>query len=95
MSEAGDAARAVAAEVGFGAVGVVEAHAEVGGGGGGGLEEDEAVGADAAAAVAQVADVGGVGGGEGEGAVVDEDEVVAGAMHFPEGLGHGAGGRVR
>ena len=102
-----DAAGPVAAHVGLGTVGVEEAHAEVGVGRGG-LDQDDAFGADAAAPVAEAGDESGVAGGEGKVPVVEEEEIVAGAVHFPETEVHGGrmpwggrqgkragGGRVR
>ena len=82
VGEAGEAAGTVAAHFGFAAVGVVVAHAEVGSGLSG-FDGEETVCADAAVAVAQGGDLRAA---EGEAAVpvVEDDEVVAGPVHFPE-----------
>ena len=89
--EVGDAAGGVAAGAGLGAVGVVDAHEQVGvGAGRGRFEGDELVAADAGAAVAEGGDARG-GEAEGAAAVVEDDEVVAGAVHFHKGDQHGNG----
>ena len=80
--EAREAARAVAAHVGFAAVSVVVAHAEVRAVLRG-LDGEQAVGPDAAVAVAQAGDL-----RAGEGglavAVIDHDEIISGPVHFCE-----------
>ena len=82
LGETGEAAGPISAHFGFTAVGVVVAHAEVGGGLGG-FDSDEAIGADAAMAVTNLGDLGG---GEWEyiEAIIDHDEVIACAVHFGE-----------
>ena len=82
VDEAGEAAGTVAAHFGFAAVGIVVAHAEVGFGFGA-LDEKDSIGADAAVAVAQEGDLG-VGERERAVAVVQHDEVIAGAVHLGE-----------
>ena len=77
----GDAAGAVAGELGFGAVGVEEAEEEVAVGAA--VEELDAVGADAGVAAAELAGEGGVA-VEGEG-LFDDEEVVAAGVGFDEG----------
>ena len=87
--EAAEAARAVAAHLGFAAVGVVITETEIRAFRGG-LDGEQSVGSDAAVAVAESGD--GVGVevlGEREVAVVNDDEIVAGAVHFEELEEHG------
>jgi len=87
--EAAEAARAVAAHFGFAAVGVVVAETEIRAFPGG-LHGEQAVGADAAIAVAERGDGVGVE-VDGEVAVVNDDEVIAGAVHFEKVEEHGDG----
>jgi hypothetical protein len=82
-SEAGEAARAVAAHLGFAPIGIVVAHPKVGLGGGGGFCANEAVGTDATVTVAEACDLF-FGKAELVGAVIDHHEVVPGAVHFGE-----------
>ena len=84
-----EAADAVAAHLGGGAVGVVVQHEEVGVRRRRGAHEDQPVSADAEVAVAEPLD--GLG-GEVEllGEVVDDDEVVAEAVHLRECEFHGS-----
>jgi hypothetical protein len=82
--EAGEAAGAVAAHGAARAVGVVVVHAEVRPVGAV-VEREQAVGADAFGAAAQVAREGGkLGLGERVEAVVEDDEVVARTVHLRE-----------
>ena len=83
VGEAGGAAGAVAAHSGGGAVGVDEVHAEVGGRLGGRADQDEAVAGDAGMGGAEAGDEV-LGGRKGAVGVVDDDEVVAGTVHFGE-----------
>ena len=87
IDEATEAAGAVAAHFGFTAVGIVVAHFEVAAFGGG-FDEEEAIGTDAAVAVAEACDL--VSGeGEAEVPIVEHDEVIPGTVHFDELQLHG------
>ncbi len=87
MDEAGEAAGAVAAHLGFATVGIIIAHAEIGVGAVGGFNREHAVGPDAEMAVAKPLDLRG-GQRAIERAVVDDNEVVAGAAHLHKGEGY-------
>jgi len=87
VGQTGDAARAVAAEVGFRAVRIEEPHPDIGDGGR--LDQQEPVGPDAVPAVAKPCAESGFVDRKAAGTIIHEDEIVAGAMHFPEREGHG------
>jgi hypothetical protein len=87
-----EAPRAVAAHLGLATVGIVVAHAEVGSVPGG-LDSKQAVGADAAVAVAKAGDLV-ARDVEGAVAVIDHHEVVAGSVHLGEGKCHGTRKRI-
>ena len=80
--EAAEAARAIAAHFGFAAVGVVVAETEVRAFPGG-LHGKQSVRADAAVAITEGGDGVGVE-VDGEVAVINDDEVIAGTVHFEE-----------
>lgn len=73
-----EAAEAIAAAFGFPTIAVENPHPKIGGGVG--LKKDESVGADAKFPVAERGDVV----AECEGAVVDQEKIVARALEFNE-----------
>ena len=76
---AGGAADGIAAHFGFAAIGIKNAHGEIGALGG--KEQDQAIAADAEVPVADTAGEQ-VGVGDGLAAAIDEDVIVAAALHF-------------
>ena len=84
---AGETTRAVAAHFGLAAVAVMVAHPEVGTAFGG-FDREEAIGSDAAVAVAEMGD-GFPGKSPVQIAVVEQDEIVARTVHFCERKLHG------
>jgi hypothetical protein len=87
IDETAEAAGAVTAHFGFTAVSVVVTHFEVTAFGGG-FDEEEAIGTDAAVAVAEAGDL--VSGeGEAKVTIVEHDEVIPGTVHFDELQLHG------
>ena len=84
----GEAAYAVAAHLGQGAVGVDVVHVAVSLFRGCRPHKDDAVGADAEVAVAQIRHLG-IGQLESAVSIVNEDEIVAETVHFGEGQLHG------
>src|SRR5690606_5731876 len=82
VDEAGEAARAVAAHFSLAAIRIVVAHAVVAPVLGG-LHDEQAIGPDAALALAESGDLGAVE-GEGQITVVENDEIVPRAVHFPK-----------
>lgn len=87
--EACDAAHTVSAHSGGVTIWVEEEHTEMGVALGL-TDQDEAIGSDAEDAVADSGDEGWVMDGPDLVTVVGEDEIVTGAVHFPEGEIHGA-----
>ena len=88
IHKAAKAARAIAAHLGFAAVGVVVTHFEVATVGGW-FHTEQTIGSDAAMAVAELFDLV-LGQREAEIAIVQHDEVIAGAVHFGELKSHGS-----
>lgn len=81
MDESGNAARGIAASLGFAAIGIVDAHEEAGGGIARRLQPDQLIAADAGAPIRQRADLVGAE-SDPTATAIEHDKIIAEPMHF-------------